>query len=125
MTKVETLKVGDILHDVHSVNAGNSNMLREGHWIARVTEVGVRDGVPYAMISWNGTRPRIHYNTTNYKKWPKEWIRGDPGSCGLSGRWCAICRGREDHGGHKEDCEHPRAVAARKRATKAQKEVGG
>lgn len=56
--KTSDLKVGDVLHDIHRVKAGNTTMSVEGHWEAN---------------------------------------------------------------GHDPDCEHPRAIAARKRAAKAAK----
>lgn len=115
MTKVDTLKVGDVLHDVHRHKAGNTSMMVEGHWKAIVTEVGVDEhGVPYADISWNSNRPRRHYRTVNYKRFPKEWIR----SRTIGGRTCGMCHNNESQG-HKDTCEHPKAVSARKKAAKA------
>ncbi len=120
--KVETLKAGDVLYDVHSEQAGNTTMRREGCWLVSVREVGITEkGTPYALLSWNGNTPRPAYETAPYKRWPKEWLKADPWDRGtMSGPSCAICRGRRDHDGHAAKCEHPRAIAARKRLAKEQ-----
>ena len=117
---VDDLKVGDVLYDVHTERAGNTTMRREGVWTAIVREVGVtEEGTPYALISWNGNPPKRHLRTTSYTRWPKEWIRPDPWDMARGGgRYCGVCYGRENKGGHLETCEHPRAAAARKRAAK-------
>jgi hypothetical protein len=108
------VKVGDILHDVHRVKAGNTTMSIEGYWTARVTAVA--DDGSWAEASWN-SNPAKRYHSTMPKSWrrrPKEWISQrlfEPRSCG-------VCHASE-RDGHVADCEHPRAVAKRKRATKA------
>lgn len=116
--KTSDLKVGDILHDVHSQRMGNTTMRCEGHWEAKVTEVA-EDGT-WAMVSWNGNASRKYWGFVPYKRWPKEWIRGGNATLGRGGRTCCICYAQESDG-HRETCEHPRAVAARKRAQKGAK----
>ena len=107
LIKTSDLKVGDVLHDVHSHKMGNTTMRAEGHWLVRVVEVA--DDGSWAMLSWNGNRPCRYTGTVpHYKRWPKEWIRS-----GFGGRTCCICHAREADG-HKSYCDHPRAVAARK-----------
>lgn len=119
-TKIETLKVGDVLYDVHHEQAGNTTMRREGCWPVFVREVGVDEQGPWALLSWNGNPPRQKtYHTTTYKRWPKEWLSGNPwdyGKPGRSGPYCYLCSGRKNHGGHKNHCKHPKAVSARKKA---------
>lgn len=110
--KTSDLKVGDVLHDIHRVKAGNTTMSVEGHWEVYVRAVA--DDGSWADLSWNGNRPMRCYGKTSYKRHPKEWYR--PGITG--GRQCAIC-GAKEANGHDPDCEHPRAIAARKRAAKA------
>jgi hypothetical protein len=111
--KTSDVKVGDILHDVHTERMGNTTMRREGHWTARVTEVA-EDG-SWAMASWNGNPAKRYRNQfpTSWKRTPKEWLRND-----LHGRRCSMCSASE-RDGHDPDCEHPRAVAARNRDAKA------
>jgi hypothetical protein len=110
--KTSDLKVGDVLHDIHRTKQGNTTMTAEGHWTVRV--VAVADDGSWADLSWNGNRPQRCYGSTRYKRWPKEWY--SPGMGG--GRQCALCHADES-AGHKPACEHPRAIAARKRAAKA------
>jgi hypothetical protein len=106
--KTSDLKVGDVLHDIHRVKAGNTTMSVEGHWEVYVKAVA--DDGSWADLSWNGNRPRRVYGSTKYKRWPKEWY--SPSISG--GRQCAICFAGESDG-HRDDCDHPRAAAARKR----------
>jgi hypothetical protein len=110
--KTSDLKVGDILHDVHSERQGNTMCRAEGHWEVYVRAVA--DDGSWADLSWNGNRPTRYYGKTSYKRHPKEWIRA-----GLYGdRTCCLCHAKET-AGHEPDCEHPRAIAAHKRAAKA------
>jgi hypothetical protein len=54
MPKLETLKAGDVLYDVHSERAGNTMLRRTGVWTVRILEVDLeKDG---AYVSWNGNR---------------------------------------------------------------------
>ena len=110
------LKVGDVLYDVHTERAGNTTIRVECCWRATVREVGEDDRGVFAMISWNGNAPRKKYST-DYKRWPKEWIRGREATFGRGGRRCEIC-GAQEQDGHRDTCEHPRAVKARAKATK-------
>lgn len=109
--KTSDLKVGDVLHDVHRVKAGNTTMSVEGHWEVHV--MAVADDGSWADLSWNGNKPTRVWGTTRYKRHPKEWI-----AHGITGgRTCGLCSAKESDG-HREHCEHPRAIAARKRAAK-------
>jgi len=116
MIRVETLRVGDVLYDVHRERAGNTTATREGCWEVVVREVGVDDGGrPWALLSWNGNPPRGRtYGTTSYKRSPKEWLY-DPWSG--RGRRCHLC-GAYQSDGHMAHCGHPRAISARKKAAK-------
>lgn len=112
---IESLKVGDILHDVHRVQAGNVAASIDGHWEVRVTAIA--DDHTWIELSWNGNRPERHRSVpSGYKRHPKEWIQGSL----FGGRSCGICS-RTEQNGHAPDCDHPRAVAARKKAAKAVK----
>lgn len=112
MIKTSDLKVGDVLHDVHSTRMGNTTMRCEGHWTAKVMAVD-EDG-SWADVSWNGNEARRFFGSVPYKRWPKEWVRGSNAALGRGGRTCCLCYAQESDG-HLETCEHPRAVAARKR----------
>lgn len=116
---VNKLVVGETLYDVHSHRMGNTTMREEGCWTARVVEVHAEAVPQYALIAWNGNPPRKVFYKTNYKRWPKEWIRR-----AFHGRVCALCHGREDDG-HKDTCEHPRAISKRKKAAKAERQATG
>lgn len=120
--KIENLKVGDTLYDVHREKAGNTTISYEGVWEVDVKDVGEDDHGPWADLSWNGNTPRRHRSVpSGYKQWPKEWVAGYNSVLGTGrGRQCYFCRNYENDG-HKTDCAHPRAVAARKRAAKASK----
>jgi hypothetical protein len=112
--KTSDLKVGDVLHDIHREKMGNTTMSCEGHWEVYVKAVA--DDGAWAALSWNGNPPKMHIGTVpkGYKRWPKEWY--SPGMSG--GRQCALCYAKEE-AGHDSECEHPRAITARKRAEKA------
>ena len=116
MIKIESLKAGDVLYDVHSERAGNTTMRQEGCWECYVRAVDSEG--KWVEISWNGNPARRFAAVPKgYKRAPKEWIRSQ-----RSGqRRCHICCQTEDKG-HSSDCEHPRAVAARKKAAKTSKE---
>jgi hypothetical protein len=92
---------------------GNTMMTAEGHWTARITEVA-EDG-SWAEASWNCNPAKRFYSTMpkGWKTSPKEWLRQGMGD----GRACALC-GASEVAGHRLDCEHPRAIAARKKAAK-------
>lgn len=111
--KTSEVKVGDVLYDVHREKAGNTTIGIEGCWEAVVSAVA-EDG-SWAEARWNGNAARRHRETfpKGWKRQPKEWLRQSI----LGGRSCALCQGKELDG-HKDYCEHPRAVAARKRAEK-------
>lgn len=112
---ISDLKVGDVLYDVHREKAGNTNMSYEGVWEVYVKDVGEDESGPWVDLSWNGNpAERRRSVPRGWKQWPKEWVAG------RGERRCYICDALE-HQGHESDCEHPRAVAARKRAKKAAK----
>jgi hypothetical protein len=110
------VKVGDILHDVHTYKMGNTTMTAEGHWTADVTAVA-EDGT-WAEASWNSNPAKRYVGCLpkGWKRAPKDWIRQGLGG----GRACALCCASEKDG-HTDDCDHPRAVAKRKAAAKAAK----
>lgn len=107
--KIDSLKKGDVLHDVHTYTSGNTTMRVEGHWRVYVRDVDP-DG-KWVDLSWNGNRVERYTSVPKgWKRHPKEWVRG-----GIDR--CALCHAKRTEG-HAADCEHPRAVSARKRAAK-------
>ena len=72
----------------------------------------------WVEISRNGS-PARRFATVpkEYKRAPKEWVRSEL----FGARSCYFC-GNSEPDGHTADCEHPRAIAARKKAAKAKKE---
>jgi hypothetical protein len=52
--KTNSVKVGDILHDVHTYKMGNTTITAEGHWLIRVTAVA--DDGSWAEASWNSNK---------------------------------------------------------------------
>lgn len=116
MIKIESLKAGDVLYDVHSERSGNTTMRREGVWECFVRAVDPAG--KWVEISWNGNPARrFHAVPKGYKRAPKEWVRSEL----FSRRRCHFCRNSEPDG-HTVDCDHPRAIAARKKAAKTSKE---
>jgi hypothetical protein len=106
------VKVGDILHDVHTYTMGHTTMTAEGHWTARVT-AEAEDGT-WAEASWNSNRPVRHRRTLpkGWRRVPKEWLVNP-----IRGTRCSMCHAHKTDG-HKPTCDHPRAVSARKKAAK-------
>ena len=116
MIKIESLKAGDVLYDVHSERAGNTTMRREGVWECYVRAVDPNG--QWVEISRNGNPARRFAAVPRgYKRAPKEWILSEL----FSARRCHFCMMSKPDG-HAPDCEHPRAIAARKKAAKAKKE---
>lgn len=114
-TLIKDLKAGDILYDVHRHKAGNTTMSVEGCWEVSVREVGVDEhGRHWALLAWNGNPPRYKtYDSTSYKRAPKEWIKSD-----LFGpRTCHMCSASQ-YAGHRDDCDHPAAVRRREAEAK-------
>lgn len=115
MIKIESLRVGDVLYDTHSERAGNTTMRVEGVWYCYVRAIDPAG--QWIEISWNGN-PARRYSAvpSDFKRAPKEWVRS-----GLFGaRKCHFCSNSEPDG-HAPDCDHPRAIAARKKAAKVKK----
>ena len=109
MIKIESLKAGDVLYETRNgnVQAGNTTLRVEGVWECYVREVA-RDG-KWVEISWNGNPARrFHSVPKGYKRAPKEWVRSLFG-----GRKCYLC-GKSESDGHAPDCDHPKAIAARR-----------
>lgn len=104
--ETKNLKAGDVLYDCHRVKAGNTTCLVDGVWKCVVREVA-EDG-SWALISWNGNRPRKHYRNVPYRRSPKEWSLMTLGR----GRRCYLC-GAQESDGHTADCQHPRAKRGR------------
>jgi len=61
--KIEKLKAGDVLYDVHSYRMGNTKMRSVGVWEVSVKEVHLTPevGAPYIIASWNGNRAEKMY----------------------------------------------------------------
>jgi hypothetical protein len=56
--KPESLRVGEVVFDVHRERAGNTMMTRLGWWTVKIIEL--RDGG--AVVSWNGNKPEFRSN---------------------------------------------------------------
>ena len=110
MIKIQSLKPGDVLYDVHSERAGNTTLRREGVWECYVRAVDPNG--KWVEISRNGN-PARRFATVpkEYKRAPKEWVRSEL----FGARSCYFCSNWKPEG-HTADCEHPRAIAARKKA---------
>ena len=59
MPKFHTVKVGDILWDVHRETMGNTTMSRLGAWQVKVISIDYEPGK--AMCSWNGNPPTRYF----------------------------------------------------------------
>ena len=113
MLDIKDLKAGELLYDVHTYTAGNTTQRVEGCWFAKVIEVDPNGH--WALISWNGNPARKMFRLpSSYSRHPKEWIRG------LLGTQCYCCDQSKEQG-HADDCDHPRAIAARKKAANGAK----
>lgn len=110
--RIDQLKPGMTVYDCHRERAGNVDISVEGTW--EVTIVEVHDN--HVVARWNGNAPRKYYNThiRRWRAFPKEWQH----SSIFGERSCYMCSGKESSG-HRDQCEHPRAIAARKRATRS------
>lgn len=115
--KFENIKPGDILYDCHMHRIGNTACRAMGVWTVRIISVEPQNMA--AIVSWNGNSPQKWYSSTlrKLRKHPPEWLKDS-----FNGAKCYYCR-RKQSEGHADTCEHPRAVAARKRAQK-QLEIG-
>lgn len=113
--RLDQLEPGMTLYDVHSERAGNTTMRVEGCWEVRVVSVHLDASPPYAMLAWNVVNePRKYFTIPKgWRRWPKEWIRQDL----FGGRACALCNAKESDG-HRDSCQHPRAVRARAKAAR-------
>lgn len=112
MVKFEKLVPGMVLYDVHSQLAGNTTIREWGVWEAIVKSVD--PGTRTSMVSWNSNPPKKEYgDLRQYRLSPPEWI---PGSMFRPTR-CHFC-GERKADWHAVDCRHPKAIAARKKASK-------
>lgn len=57
MAKLEKLKPGDVLYDVHSRQMGNTTLRTIGVWQVKVIEVHEN----HALVSWNTNPPQKWY----------------------------------------------------------------
>ena len=110
MVKFESLKVGDVLYDCSTYGVGNTTMRAMGCWTIEI--VSLEPG--FAMTRWNGNAPttmsRDCFKQSTIRRWPPEWV-----SHPIEPRRCVVCH-QQQLSGHANDCRHPKAVAARKKA---------
>jgi hypothetical protein len=109
VVKFECIKTGDILYDCHRRKCGNSTISELGVWKVVVQSVDFSN--MHAMVSWNGNPAKV-YEASHFRslrRFPPEWVKP-----GLGEPKCHICH-RSKYAGHHELCEHPKAIAARKR----------
>ena len=107
----DSLKPGEILLDVHYEQAGNTTARRQG--VCPVCVVSVDMEARTAMCRWNGNEARKYYESQfrALRRVAPEWVKSDP----FRGASCHHCRKRKSEG-HAPDCDHPRAIRARKAA---------
>ena len=106
----DTVKPGDILLDVHSQRMGNTTMREQGVWKVRVISVDAEKRT--ALCSWNGNRAETYTESQfrSLRRVAPEWL-----TRGWNGKRCLHC-GASKADGHNPTCDHPRAIAARKKA---------
>lgn len=112
MVAYNTIKVGDVLYDCHTYGMGNTVMRAMGVWEVKIVALE-RNG---AEVRWNGNRPeRWHMNRLDkLRRSPPEWVSNP-----IDGARCYFCQAKRRDGAHRDDCEHPKAVAARKKVANA------
>lgn len=66
--RIESLKPGDVLYETKRKGIPRTLFV----WSIRVLETGIRNGIPYALVSWNGNRPR------EISRVPSTWRRKEP-----------------------------------------------
>ena len=115
---VDKLNPGDVLYGVRRVGVGNTTMTEQSVYTVRIQDVhrDVDGSLLHAVVASGGrerTMPRSQLS--RLKANPPEWVQG---SWTRGGPYCHVCHSRRANG-HREDCRHPRAVAARKRAGKS------
>ena len=67
--KIDALKPGMTVFDVHKAKAGNTSLRRWGVWTVTIVSVEGMSGTVFA--SWNGNPPRRFYEKS-IRKWKKE-----------------------------------------------------
>jgi hypothetical protein len=58
MAKLEKLFVGQVLHDYHNYQEGNTTRKKEGHWHVKVISIDLEKRK--AMCSWNCNPPTLY-----------------------------------------------------------------
>lgn len=110
MAGLNKLKIGDVLYRVRREKAGNTKCSREVVDEYVVSAIEHAPGFPRVRITQNG-RPVLGVRVANLRRSPPEWLRWNP----FEARQCYFCRAHESNG-HRETCEHPKAVKARAKA---------
>jgi hypothetical protein len=113
MTVFSKLKPGIILYDCHTYGMGNTTMRAMGCWDVEVVSVDASNRT--AVVKWNGNQPQV-YRIDMIRKLrenPPEWLRNP-----LDGDRCHFCYAKRTDGVHAQSCHHPKAISARKKATK-------
>ena len=67
--KFEKIRPGMVLYDRHRERAGNTTMSRLGEWAVRI--VGVDSAKRSAVVSWNGNREQVYFESSLEKL--KNW----------------------------------------------------
>lgn len=115
--KIESIKPGDVLLDVHSTRMGNTTMRRLGVWSVEVVSIDVTNRC--ARVRWNGNREETWYGARlrRLRRFAPEWLSSGLWSDG-DRFYCHHCHARgakKDSANHRPNCPHPKAVAWRKK----------
>ena len=112
--KPERIEAGKSYYTVERRKMGNTTMSCDS--LSLVDIVAVHNDPPWnpsADVSQNGRVKRWYgSDLAKLREHPPEWLRNP-----LDGTRCHVCRALKSDG-HRDDCQHPRAVAARKRGAR-------
>lgn len=81
--KIEQLKPGMVVYDVHSYRMGNTTVRSMGCWAVKILEVHERK----VVASWNGNQPQTFYGPRfKWRAKKPEMVRNSFGACRLKTR---------------------------------------
>lgn len=112
MVQFDSIKSGDVLYDCHRRKCGSTTLSELGVWKVVVRSVDHTN--MNAVVSRNGNQEKVYEAACfrSLRRFPPEWVRPCIGEAK-----CHMC-GRTRAAGHSERCQHPKAIAVRKRLAK-------